>query len=93
MAEVTVEELLEKVAACKDCGKRHEYRLIGPRHGSWADDDGHGYRPVVEVGIVAQLRYLATGRYVDPWLLPERTMAAKIASAIGRTALCRACWG
>jgi hypothetical protein len=83
VADVTADELLKRAAACRDCGKEHEYRQVETSRGSWAAGDGHAYRPVVDIGIVAKLRYLATGSYVDPWLLPKQTMASKIASAIG----------
>lgn len=38
----------------------------------WTADDGHAYRPEIDVGTVAKLRYLATGVYVDPWALPPK---------------------
>lgn len=79
---MSAEELLKKAAACEMCGKEHKYRLVGVRQGSWAAEDGHGYRPVVDVGTVAKLRYLATGTYVDPWQLPQ-SVPGKAASAVG----------
>lgn len=67
---MTVDELLTWAAACKTCGKTHKHRRIGPSQGSWAADDGHTYRPEVDASTIAKLRYLATGKYEDPWALP-----------------------
>lgn len=67
---MTAEELIERAAACQACGKVHAYRGTGPNQGSWAADDGHEYRPFLEMSTVALLKYLATGTYTDPWALP-----------------------
>jgi hypothetical protein len=70
---VTAEELIVKAAACKKCGKEHQYLWIGEHRASWASpEDGHNYDPVVDSGIVAMLRYLATGHYENPWTPKDR---------------------
>jgi hypothetical protein len=70
---VTAEELIKRAAACEHCGKAHKYRRISANQSSWAaPGDGHNYRPVLDVGVVARLRYLATGQYADPWKPEER---------------------
>jgi hypothetical protein len=76
---MTVEELLRRAAACETCGKAHEYRWISSNQASWAAGDGHGYRPVIDIGTVAKLRYLATGRYEDPWSAPKKTLVDRLA--------------
>lgn len=85
---MTVRELLERAAACEKCGQEHKYRRTGPSSASWAADDGHPYRPVLDVDVVAKLRYLATGHWQDPWAFPpERSPAQKAAKAIAK-AIC-----
>jgi hypothetical protein len=65
---VTAGELIAKAAACKKCGKEHQYHWIGERRASWMSlEDGHNYDPVLDTGGVAMLRYLATGQYENPW--------------------------
>lgn len=67
---MTVDELLERAAACKTCGKPHKHRRIAPNQGSWAAEDGHEYRHEIDLSTIAKLRYMATGKYEDPWALP-----------------------
>jgi hypothetical protein len=69
---MTAEELITKAAACKKCGKEHQYLRIGERQASWASpEDGHNYDSVLDVGDVAMLRYLATGHYENPWQMKD----------------------
>ena len=76
---MTVNELLKRAAACKECGKEHKYRWTGANSASWASpDDGHAYRPEMDVDAVAQLRFLATGRYGSPWTPPKKPLAARV---------------
>jgi hypothetical protein len=76
---MTAEELLRKAAACETCGKAHEYRWISSNQASWAADDGHDYRAVIDAGTVAKLRYLATGRWENPWAPPKKTLMNRLA--------------
>jgi len=62
---MTAEELIARAAACRTCGREHQYRRVADG-ASWAADDGHPYRPVISTGTVVMLRYLATGVYTDP---------------------------
>jgi hypothetical protein len=82
---MTVDELLKRATACKTCGEAHEYRRISEHQATWASPkDGHGYRPEIDTGIVAHLRFLATGVYVDPCALPPRdTLKRVLARAFG----------
>lgn len=65
---MTAEELIAKAAACKKCGREHEYRRISGNQASWASpEDGHYYDPVLDSNVVARLRFLVTGRYENPW--------------------------
>jgi hypothetical protein len=65
---MTAEELIARAAACKKCGKEHQYLRVSENRSSWASlEDGHNYEPVLDVGDVARLRYLATGHYENPW--------------------------
>jgi hypothetical protein len=65
---VTAEELVERAATCRSCGKLHAYRWISPYRASWARDDCELYRPFIEIDDIAKLWYLVTGIYADPWL-------------------------
>jgi hypothetical protein len=78
MSGVTADELLKKAAACEECGKPHEYRWVSANQASWAADDGHSYRPAVDMGVVAKLRYLATGQWIDPWAPPKKPLMQRL---------------
>jgi hypothetical protein len=79
---MTVDELLDKAAACQSCGKKHEHRRISPAGGTWAAPDGHPYRPAMGIGAVAKLRYLATGEYEDPWGLPPESGLKRVLARV-----------
>lgn len=74
---MTAEELIERAAACRSCGKVHAHRWIAPGLASWAADDGHAYQPFTSAGNLALLRYLATGVYADPFQGPAKPPAAR----------------
>jgi len=78
---MTAEELIKKAAACQDCDREHKYRQVEVNRRSWAALDGHSYRPVFDVGDVARLRYLVTGKYENPWA-PEKSLIAKAADLL-----------
>jgi hypothetical protein len=67
---VTVPELLRKAAACKTCGRPHDYLPRSDGHGrTWASpEDGHGYGPLLDPNRIAEIRRIATGKYESPWV-------------------------
>jgi hypothetical protein len=85
---LTVTELLERAASCEKCGREHKYRRTGPNSASWAADDGHAYAPVIDVDVVANLRYLVTGHWESPWALPPQTSPSRTAAAAIVNAIC-----
>lgn len=75
---MTAEELLKKASACLDCGKAHQYRQVTPHQATWAADDGHAYRPVIDTGTVAKLRFLMTGKYESPWVPVKKPLLSRM---------------
>lgn len=71
MRALTARELIAKAAACQSCGKPHAYRWAGEDAASWAADDGHRYRPAVDITALDQLRALATGSHLSSWRAPH----------------------
>lgn len=66
--EMTVAELIRKAAACRRCGKPHDYLRIGPNQRSWASpEDGHEYVPLADPNQLALMHSIATGKYENPW--------------------------
>ena len=54
-------------------GARAGAWLVGfPAHFQRKISQG-AYRPEIDTGTVAKLRYLATGKYEDPWALPPKS--------------------
>jgi hypothetical protein len=80
---MTVDELLERAAACKTCGKPHAYRRVSASQGTWAHPkDDHTYRPEIDSGTVAKLCFLATGVYVDPCALPPESGLKRVLARV-----------
>ncbi len=80
---MTAEELIAKAAACRTCGKEHQYLRVSENRASWASlEDGHNYDPVLDAGHVAMLRYLATGHYENPWTPKDRPWRGRRRKAV-----------
>jgi hypothetical protein len=56
----TVKQLLARAAECETCGKEHKPRQVARGYApSWADPDGHPYRPRIPRGTLSKLHDLA----------------------------------